>query len=214
MTARTYRTLQALILGGTGLFLLGKIWSGTLYGYIHARFSILVLLAAIGLLILAQRIFVELRRNDPLSPYPENQPAPKERDRWTLVLVALPVLLGVLIPAGPHAFGAITPHGLPVALEASGVRTLPKVPRADRLLLDRSPQHGARPGTNRFSGEAVGEISLHCTQPELALDQFLPGRLSAPAYIWAGHLTLRQGIELPALQPSPIGPDLLSLHLN
>jgi uncharacterized repeat protein (TIGR03943 family) len=45
-----------LILAGLGLFLLHKIWSGTLHWYLAERFTPLVLLAAVGFLALARSV--------------------------------------------------------------------------------------------------------------------------------------------------------------
>lgn len=124
MSERRYRTMQALILGGTGLFLLDKIWTGTLFLYINVRFLFLVLLAAVTLLILAQRVTVELRRTALAGAQPENQTGRKRRDRWTLLLLALPLLLGMLIPTHAHGPEAAGQDGINAPPAAANGQTL------------------------------------------------------------------------------------------
>jgi hypothetical protein len=50
MTRRSYRAFQALILAGLGIFLIDKIWTGTLFWYINARFMPLTVIGALGVL--------------------------------------------------------------------------------------------------------------------------------------------------------------------
>ena len=135
MSIRTQRSLQALILAALGVFLLEKILSGTLFWYINQRFMLLVLAAGVGLLALAQIVFQSLRpRPKPHNPV-EDDHHPHEHHAghahgtlpvWGLVVVALPVLLGVLIPARPLGTSAIANKGvdsLPPGEAAASLRT-------------------------------------------------------------------------------------------
>src|SRR5262245_27405133 len=115
---RTYRTLQALTLAGLGIFLLEKIWSGTLYWYISNRFLVLTLIAAIVLLVLAQTI---LPRRRPEGAEDEGQHLEHPghdhdhgtaQPAWGLLVVALPVLLGIVVPAKPLGAAAIANKGI------------------------------------------------------------------------------------------------------
>jgi hypothetical protein len=56
MSLRAYRTFQGLVLAALGLFLLSKLWDGSVLLYINQRFVWLVVFAAIGLVILSQVI--------------------------------------------------------------------------------------------------------------------------------------------------------------
>ena len=62
MKARRYRAFQALLLALTGFFLLERVWSGKILLYINQRYVLLVLLAAVGLIILAQVVFEERKK--------------------------------------------------------------------------------------------------------------------------------------------------------
>ena len=60
MSDHRYTTFQGLITAGLGFWLLLRVWDGTILFYINQRFVLLVLLAALGLLLLAQPIVAYL----------------------------------------------------------------------------------------------------------------------------------------------------------
>jgi len=101
MTPRTYRTYQALILGAAGIFLLFGVMDGRFIEYIHQRSVMLVVLAAAGMLILAQLVLRERPAPEESSEQAESRPhgpAGGNRQGWMLWLMALPLLIGVLTP--------------------------------------------------------------------------------------------------------------------
>ena len=167
MSERRYRTMQALILGGTGLFLLDKIWTGTLFLYINVRFLFLVLLAAVTLLILAQRIYVELRRNELSVAQPENQPDRKRRDRWTLLLLSIPLLLGVLIPAHTHGSQAAVQKEITAPLLAANGQTPSDLP------LDADLWRSTR-STQTCSDQEIFPRVQNASLPAIPTERILP----------------------------------------
>ncbi len=93
---------QAMVLTGLGFFLLHRFWSGQLIVYVHRRFIWLILLAALGLIVLAQSLF---HNRPPVRSEEEkglfvDQYAPKNA-KWRLLMMMLPILLGVLVPVRP-----------------------------------------------------------------------------------------------------------------
>ncbi len=135
MPSKTVRKIQALVLGATGLFFLQKIWSGTLYFYINERFLVLTLLAALGFLALAQILIADLFPGRMSGDQAHTSPDVSDQDYqtyglgenlshdhehgskqfpWALIIVALPVLLGILIPTRPLGASAIANKGLRV----------------------------------------------------------------------------------------------------
>jgi putative membrane protein len=91
--------LKALLLIGLGLFLYSRFTGGTLFFYIHQRFGPLVLVASLGLILIAGSYLYAPRREErPAGP-----------GRWlSLVLLALPMVLGLLVkpqPLGATAVG-------------------------------------------------------------------------------------------------------------
>jgi uncharacterized repeat protein (TIGR03943 family) len=220
MRTTTLRALQALILGATGLFFLQKIWSGNLYWYINARFLLLVLLAAIGLLILAQLLITDRMRR-PLDGQDDIEPsgppdAMVDHDhvgghnaakiRWGLFLLALPVLLGMLIPARPLGASAVANKGLlttaPRSTRPVDSRLLLEIPAGNRSLLDWLLLVQALPDPGEISGEPVDVVGFVFRPPELQADQFLVGRFAMTCCV-ADAYAIGMLVHKPAVQDLP-----------
>lgn len=123
MNLRTYRTYQAMIMAGLGLFLLFKVSDGRILLYINQRFVILVLLAALALLAMAQ---VALRERPSVAEVEasdtEGHSHHGQRAGWTLWVLALPLLVGLLIPQRPLGASAIQSRGLNLGAVAGNLR--------------------------------------------------------------------------------------------
>jgi uncharacterized repeat protein (TIGR03943 family) len=196
---RTQRTFQALILAATGLFLLERIWSGTLFWYINQRFLVLVLAAGIGLLALAQSLLP--RRNRQTQPeaaaadHDHHEPHEHEHDPhaghghshalfspWTLLLVALPVILGVLVPARPLGSTAIANKGLnaaaPLVAGNGGQPVKLDLAPTDRNILDwvRAFNYEADPAV--FNSQPADVIGFVFHDSRLGDGQFFAGRFA------------------------------------
>jgi uncharacterized repeat protein (TIGR03943 family) len=92
---------EVLLLGGTGTLLLMKWLHGTLSFYIHPRYTILVVISGVLLLLMAG---VRLRGvlNEPRSG----------GFTWLYALLAMPLLLGTLVPAQPLGADTLAGRGL------------------------------------------------------------------------------------------------------
>jgi uncharacterized repeat protein (TIGR03943 family) len=124
VSSRAQRTLQALVLAGLGLFLLQKAWSGTLTWYINERLGLLVLAAALGLLVLGRSVLPAWRAAPSLEGEAAHEHAGTEAHPheghdhqqatpgWRLWMVALPLILGLLVPARPLGSAALANRGL------------------------------------------------------------------------------------------------------
>jgi uncharacterized repeat protein (TIGR03943 family) len=202
--------LQALILAALGLFFLQKIWSGTLFWYINQRFFILTLLAGAGFLALAQVISgVRMRgkaapiRVKPLpehddregvhprahtSTLPHSHPhtstpphSHSHTSPWALLLVALPVILGVLVPARPLGSSALANKGLnaaaPLTASAGDPVRLDIAP-AERTVLDwvRAFNYEADPTV--FAGQPADVVGFVFHDSRLGQTQFFAGRFA------------------------------------
>lgn len=189
MSNRTYRSLQILILAALGAFLLYKIWSGTLYWYINQRFAFLTLLASLGLLAMAQVSFTALRQKREADHDHEHDPHDHEHDHpagrlpvWPLVIVALPILIGLIIPAKPLGATAVANRGVNTSapLVASGstrATTLDMAPE-ERNVLDwvRAFNYSSDPQT--FVGQPADVIGFVYHDRRLTGTQFLTGRFA------------------------------------
>lgn len=96
MDTRAYRTYQALLLAGLAVFLLWKVVDGDILLYLHQRFVLLIVLAALALLALAQWA---LRSRSAAGHSPEFTSAGSSARAHLLLWLALPLLAGILLPA-------------------------------------------------------------------------------------------------------------------
>jgi len=92
--SRLHRSFQALVLALLGLFLLNKVWNGTILWYINSRFLPLTLVGAFGLLWLAQVRLAHLQ-STPEEAHDHHGSSPSA---WDLVALLLPIVLGLVIP--------------------------------------------------------------------------------------------------------------------
>jgi putative membrane protein len=199
MSLRTQRSLQALILAGLGLYLLQTIWSGRLYWYINERFMPLILTGAIGFLILARLILPRPRasaanaanghkQHDNVSG--GSQPSDANHDHshshrlpaWSLVIVAVPLALGVLVPARPLGTSAIANKGLNTfapltAGNNSGPLRLDLAP-TDRTVLDWVRAFNYAESPAEFAGQPADVIGFVYHQAGLGSDEFLVSRFA------------------------------------
>lgn len=186
MSQRTYKTLQALILAALGIFLLQKIWSGTLYWYISNRFLLLTLGAAIALLVLAQTILPKRKPEEADGDHRRDEPDHDHRDGdahpiWGLIVVALPVLLGMIVPAKPLGAAAIANKGINTSaplVAASGQSVNLDLAPTSRSILDwiRAINYASDPSS--LNGQPADVIGFVYQDSRLGNDQFLVGRFT------------------------------------
>jgi uncharacterized repeat protein (TIGR03943 family) len=182
MSIRTYHAFQALLLAALGLFLLQKIVSGTLFWYINQRFMILVLLAGVGCLWLAQTAWQNLRQakteHDHASVHEhDHRPA----SAWNLAIIALPVLLGLLIPARPLGTSAIANKGIntnaPLSSDKPSALTFNLAPEA-RTVLDWVRAFNYESDLSIFTDQPADVVGFVYHDPRLPAGQFLVGRFA------------------------------------
>jgi uncharacterized repeat protein (TIGR03943 family) len=122
---------KAVVMIALGLFLYSLLARGTLLFYISQRFAWLTLLAALGFIIVAASYRYRTPQTPPLEPEQEPDHAHEHADHqhgnlsWvSLCLVALPVILGWLIP--PKPLGAAAMGNREVSTGAVTSVTAPK----------------------------------------------------------------------------------------
>jgi putative membrane protein len=91
--------IEAILLGSAAAMLLAKQWSGTLMYYIHPRYAPLTAACAVALLLIAAARLRAFIRAPAESPY---------RPGWRHLVLAIPLLLGTLIPARPLGAEALS----------------------------------------------------------------------------------------------------------
>ncbi len=184
MTVRAFTRFKALLLILMALFFAEKYVSGKLYFYIGPRFSWLAIVA-VGLLILLAGSYnlVEGQKGRDPSTHKHEHPYSGPVDRtavWSLVMVALPLVLGVLVPARPLGASAVPNRGVTTNLAVAADRnsdTLSVVP-AERNLLDWVRLISANPDPGALNGEEADVVGFVYRDPRFASDQFMVARFT------------------------------------
>ena len=144
-----YRATQALLMTLLGLFLIQKLTSGTIAYYISSRFNPLVALAAVGALALAAGALAAARRQADAdlaravdSSLAHSHAPDGRRYPWgTVLLVALPLIIGTVVPGRPLGASAVLTKGINMAApqpgtNGAGSSTWLDIKPEDRNLLD------------------------------------------------------------------------------
>ena len=184
MGARTVEALKALILVGTAIFFADKLFNGTLYYYIAPRFAWLVLLAVVLLIALAQSYGLfnkgQEAEGDAAHDHRHHGEAAHSHARpsmWPLLIVAMPLILGVAVPAQPLGTSAIANRGISneIAFAASAQSTLTIV-AGERNVLDWAMAMSDNPDPAAFNGEEADVVGFVYRDPTFAPEQFMVAR--------------------------------------
>lgn len=186
--ARTQSALKALLLLGLGFFLFSRLSSGTLYFYISERFGWLTLAAVLGLLVVGinyglGRTTPEQGQDDACHHHhAEDEEHSGHSHSHALgwggaLIVALPVLLGLLTPPRPLGASALAVRelsvsGLPSALPAAVQGATAKADN-ERTVLDwvLAFQAGQASG-EAFSGREADVVGFVHRGPDDGSDTF------------------------------------------
>ncbi len=196
MKSRRTRTFQALILALLGFFLLERVWSGKILLYINQRFVILVVLAGIGLIAVAQAVFLERRKRGSLEGAEESEPAEDEHEHpgahdhgsnANLVWLLIPLAFGLLIPARALGTSTLANRGIQVAApfqvqNTTGIAAL-EMPAGNRTVLDWIRAFHSAGDPRTLANEPADVIGFVYHDPRLRPDQFLIGRYTVACCI-------------------------------
>jgi putative membrane protein len=192
MDLRAYRTFQGLVLAALGIFLLSKLWDGSVLLYINQRFVWLVVFAAVGLVILSQVVLqnrppAQLEHNDCHDHVGHDHAGHEHHDGhesvsgWNLWWLALPVLLGLLVPARPLGASALATRGIttnvPLTARNSTSFSL-DLPAAERSVLDWNRAINYASDPYQYNDEPVDVSGFVYHDPRLEEGQFLVGRFT------------------------------------
>lgn len=179
MSERSFRTFQALLLGALGIFLFSKVMDGRVLLYINRRFVLLVLLGALALIFLAQLVLRE-RPGPDLDEVEEHHDHGHEhnhRSGWGLFLLALPLLIGLLVPERPLGAQALSTRGVNV-FAASGTSGRLGLPPGQRSILDWLREAAADSSGAAYAGQPADVTGFVFYDPRLGKGQFMIGRFT------------------------------------
>lgn len=195
MNPRLYRVLQSLLVAALALYLLERLVSGKLYWYINERFTGLVLAGLLGLLLVAGNALLALyqaRRehagehahhhdHDHVHGHDHDhnhgaRPAP-----WNLLWLALPLVLGLLVPARPLGSDLAANKGVTLGGALTGGSSQPAQLVAapdERNVLDWLRLFNASADLTPYLGESANVIGFVYPDPRLPEGYFLVARFS------------------------------------
>lgn len=101
------RILKSLLLVALGLYLYTRLTSGVIEFYIHPRFISLVLLASVGLLIVAASFFLRQQGANEHDDHSHGHDDHGHLSWLGLFVIAVPVILGLLVPPQPLGAAAV-----------------------------------------------------------------------------------------------------------
>ena len=185
MTLRLYRYLQGFLMILLSIFLLQKILSGKLDWYIHTRFTPLTVLSVIVLLVIGLVAFrqgrhvpLESDHEDEHEGHPEHS---HTASTWRLAIIAVPLVVGVLIPAQPLTTSAMSSKGISTSasLTASASKTVQFGEAADdRNILDWIRLFSSTDESGTYLGQQANVIGFVYHDPRLKDGQFLVSRFA------------------------------------
>lgn len=192
-----------VLLLGLGLYFVYNILSGNLTNYINVRFAWLSYVAAALFLLIGGYSAYYLLRHRRGEHHHDHSHAPMS---WSaLLIVAIPLLLGTLIPSRPLGVEAVDGDlGLSsVAASASTMTTFTISPE-NRNLLDWLRVINAAEDYSALNGQPADVIGFVYTEPTIGENQFMVARftmsccvadasaIGLPTY-WADAGSLEQG---------------------
>ena len=110
MPQRWYRIIQAALLLALFFFLVSKVVRNQLSWYIHPRFATLTLIGILFLGVLVYRLVLEMKG----SFAPEHEEYDHTSAPLNLLIMLIPLLVGILIPARPLGSATVSTKG-PIA---------------------------------------------------------------------------------------------------
>jgi len=168
--------LKALILILLAIFFAQKFVSGDLYYYIGPRFGWLTIVAVVLLIALAGAYNLV----DPSQG--ESNPALShvKVGLFTLIVVSLPLVVGVLVPASPLTSSAVANRGVTTTLTASADQSadvLTIVP-SQRNVLDWVRAMSANPDPTALNGQQADLVGFVYRDIQFSDEQFMVARFT------------------------------------
>ncbi|NPV77732.1 MAG: TIGR03943 family protein [Anaerolineae bacterium] len=189
MTKRAYRTFQSLLLALLGLFLLSRIWNGSIVFYINRRFVILVLLAGLGLMAISQALLrsrpgeEEHEDHHEMDDSHEQQEHPVEHasfSGWNLAWMTVPLILGLVLPARPLGSVAVANRGMnvvaPLFFPGADQTVLIGIPPTQRNILEWMVLFEQAEDPDEYAGESADVTGFVYRDPRLKPGEFMIGR--------------------------------------
>lgn len=169
---------KTIILMAMGLFLFSRILNGTLLFYINERFFWLSVLAAVGLILVG----VSYRyRADHDHHEPDHAGYSHGRLSWAgLLLIASPIVLGLVIPPKPLGAAAMTNRDISLELLTSAAAPeggiILSKPKTEKNILDWIVEFRQTSDPAALAGEEVKLVGFVYRDERFGEDSFMVSR--------------------------------------
>ena len=187
------QTVKVILLIALGLFLLSRLLNGSLNFYIHPRFNLLTVLTAVGLAALGISYAIQQRRQAAHTHHHDHddhdhgEPVHSHDVSWAgLLLLALPVLLGLLVE--PRPLGASALQNREITIGTSGSLSSANAPEGSELsiianagernILDWLYLFQRSSDPNQFDGEEAHVVGFVYRDERFAANQFMVSRFT------------------------------------
>jgi uncharacterized repeat protein (TIGR03943 family) len=186
------QTVKVILLIALGLFLLSRLLNGTLSFYIHPRFNVLILFTAVGLTALGICYAIQQRRqsahvhDDDHEHEHAHEHAHSHDVSWAgLLLLALPVLLGLLVEPRPLGASALQNREINLGGSALASSSAPEgselsviANAGERNILDWLYLFQRSSDPASFNGEEAHVIGFVYRDERFADSQFMVSRFT------------------------------------
>jgi uncharacterized repeat protein (TIGR03943 family) len=197
--------LQTLVVLGLGFYLFSTFNSGKLLWYINARFAILTLIGMLMLFALAGNALEVMRRSRRSGQNHQHAHQEHSHSPWSLAWLALPVFLGLIIPARPLGSSAAEIRGISISapLAAGGVqpRLLEAAPD-ERNVLDWIRLFNYESDLAAYLGQTANVIGFVYSDPRLPAGHFLVARFTVSCCV-ADAFAIGMAVEWPGAGELP-----------
>ncbi len=190
--------LKAVVLGGLGLMFYSKIVDGTLNFYINQRFVWLSFVAVLILsalaLTLVYRLLESRRASAQTPPHPDTyDDSAHDHDHahaghdhshrlsWgTLGIMAIPLVLGLFVPARPLGASAVNSRGIGLTApqRAGSVTQAQRAVTGPKNVLDWLRDFSNNPDPHAFDGQAVDVVGFVYRDPRNGAEQIWVSRFA------------------------------------
>ena len=190
MPPKFQNLLKAAVLAASGLMFYSKISSGTLAFYISQRFAWLSLVAAllfVGLALTMAYRLIDLRHPtsdvNPKFPISNLQSPPIPHARTSalgLAIVAIPAVLGLLVPARPLSASAIESKGIGLSAPVRPGNTVQaqRTQSGPKSILDWLRDFSRAEDLSKFNGQPTDVIGFVYKDPRSKDNEFWVSRFA------------------------------------
>ena len=176
MTLRVVRSFQALLMALLGMYLLSRVWNGSILLYINQRFVILAFFAGLCLIILAQVLYKG--RHSALGDH-ENRVENTATSLWWLMV---PIVIGFLIPPQPLSPSAVNNRGMkidaPLSARIEDTSQILELSPTERTVLDWIRLFSYSEDVTPYIGQPADVTGFVFYDGRLNSNQFMVGRFT------------------------------------